>query len=104
MINIAEQVKFRVVKEQMAQMVINGIPQQSSEVESVVMVCPHCNNILTKLDPGVPLIDVYKSFADMEDTNRFLKYCPECGTKLSYDKRVVSTQEPEVINEESNSQ
>lgn len=101
-LDIAEPIKFKVIKEQVATMIINGVSQGIQEVESVVMICPHCGNVLTKMNANTPLIDVYKAFGDMEDTSRFLKYCPECGKRLSYDKRIVSIQEGKfIIDEES---
>ena len=89
---IAEYVKFKTIKEQVATMVVNGLTQQTQEVESVVMVCPHCDNILTKFDANIPIVAIYKAFSELVDTSRFIKYCPMCGTKLSYDKRIVSEQ------------
>ena len=90
--DIPEAVEFEVSKKQFATMIINGVAQNAQEIEVISMVCPHCKNVLMTFDAGIPLVEVYKAFAEL-DTSRFVPYCPSCRTKLSYDKRIVSEQE-----------
>ena len=89
---IAESVKFKTIKEQVATMVVNGLTQQTQEVESVAIVCPNCETILAKLDSNTPITEVYRAFGEMPKVKNMVDYCPNCGTKLTFDKRIVSEQ------------
>ena len=58
--DIAQCVKFKVIREQVATMVINGVAQQTQDVERVIMTCPKCDNVINKFDPNISLVDIYE--------------------------------------------
>lgn len=102
-VEIQEVIQFQVVKKQVATVIVNGEPQQVQEVECVQMICPKCGEVLNEFNTGVQLVEVCKAFGEMPDISNRVSHCPMCGTKLSYDKRIVSEQRGVFTNEESNS-
>lgn len=91
-INVAETVLVKTTTEQVATMVVNGVAQQTQDVTCVILACPHCNHVLTKFQPEASLLDVYRSLGSMPESAELYNFCPKCGTKLSFDKRVVDEQ------------
>lgn len=89
----AKQVDFEIREQEVATMVINGVPQENQVVKQVVITCPNCGNIITSFQANIPLVEIYKELAKAGSVD--LGFCSKCGQKLFCDKSIVSEQNNE---------
>jgi len=74
------------------QVIINGEPQ-IIEKKQAQITCPMCGRLIVALDQPVTVIEVKQVLTNSaEDFYRIARYCPECGTKLAYERPIVSQQ------------
>lgn len=75
--------------------IINGQITQTQQVDTVVLTCPSCGNIIQAFKDGLDIADVNKALVTEELQNelyKVAKYCPQCGQALSYDRSVIEVK------------
>ena len=78
------------------QVIINGVPQNSGEVQVPLLACPNCGHIVAQFNPGTSMEQVF--IACENDIPSQIKYCINCGQKLSYPS--IITVDPSDITQE----
>ena len=74
------------------QVIVNGIPQNSGEVEVPVLTCPNCGHIVAQFNPGTTVLQVFETCET--EISKQINYCVKCGQKLRFPTSIkVEAQE-----------
>jgi len=73
------------------QVIVNGISQNSGEVEVPILVCPTCGHTIAQFNQGTTINQVYA--ACEHEISQQIKYCINCGQKLSFPTIITITAE-----------
>ena len=71
------------------QVIINGVPQNSGEVQVPILVCPNCGHIIAQFNAGTPMEQVFTVCEN--EISQQIKYCVNCGQKLAFPQLITIT-------------
>ena len=64
------------------QVIVNGVPQNSGEVEVPILTCPNCSHVIAQFNPGTTMLQVFEVCEN--EISKQINYCVKCGQKLDF--------------------
>ena len=73
------------------QVVVNGVPQNSGEVQVPILVCPSCGHVIVQFNPGTTMEQVFATCEN--EISHQINYCVKCGQKLAFPQLITIAAE-----------
>lgn len=64
------------------QVIVNGIPQNSGEVEVPILTCPNCGHVVAQFNSGTTMQQVFETCEN--EISKQIRYCIKCGQKVRF--------------------
>ena len=80
--NISRCCKLQTQTQYTQQVIVNGVPQNSGEVEVPILTCPNCGHIIAQFNQGTTMKQVFDTCEN--EISKQIKYCIKCGQKLAF--------------------